>query len=428
MLHILSMKPRTKRIGIVPLPDPDVLYVPLLQHIGRPAIPLVKAGDRVARYQLIGQAAEGLSANIHAPVSGCVREVGTMTLVDGTPVPGIIIDNDHQGKCAPELPALGDEGLTLPDLIKAAGIVGMGGAQFPTDVKYRVGDQPIHTLIINATECEPYLTADYALIHAHRREVLEAVALIQRTLGADRAVITVEQQNAKLADLLAPYFTKEPFTHIGVKVLADGYPQGGELQLIRSVTGIEVPRTQLPKDAGVIVSNVGTVYAIYRAVHDHRPLVSRCLTVSGEQAERIGNFEVCIGTPVSHIIRHLGLTAQGKALVMGGPMMGKPVCEANGPIVKGSSGLLLLTPRSEESGHCISCGYCVEACPMHLMPMKFEENLRRGKIKRLADYGLMNCIECAACQYICPANVPLLASIRQGKVKLKELQSHDAKK
>lgn len=423
------MKPRTKRKGIESLPDADVLYVPLLQHIGRPAIPVVSEGDRVLKYQLIGRAADGaLSANVHAPVSGTVHRVGEVTLVDGSRVPGVVIDNDHRDDEAPMLLPGDGSREALINLIRAAGIVGEGGAQFPTDVKYSVGDQRIHTLIVNGTECEPYLTADYALMKTYPREVLEGVATVQQLLGADRAVITIERQNCELNDRFAPYWGNQPFEHIGVQVLADGYPQGGELQLIKSVTGIEVPRNQLPKDHGVVVSNVGTVYAVWRAINQLRPLVSRFLTVSGEGAQRIGNYEVKIGTPVSHLVKQLGLSTEDLNVVMGGPMMGKPVCCADGPVVKGSSGLLLLKPQPRlGAGHCLSCGYCVEACPMRLMPMKFEELMRQGRPARLADYGLTNCIECAACQYACPADVPLLVSIKAGKVKLKELaQSHDA--
>lgn len=428
MLHILSMKPKTKALGIWTLPsEAEVYRVPLLQHIGKPAIPVVKAGDHVQMYQLLGKAAEGLSANIHSPVSGKVLEVKDIALADGTMVPGVIIENDHQEEAAPLLPQ--DDGTreSVLNILKEAGIAGEGGAQFPTDVKYRVGNQKINTLIINGTECEPYLTADYALMADRTKDLLDGILIIQSLLQAEKVVITVEKQNKDLKYKFAPLLQQPTYAHIHFHILPNGYPQGGELQLIKSVTGIEVPRNVLPKDAGVIVSNVGTVYSVFRAVKERRPLISRIVTISGEKAESIGNYEIKIGTPLSHIFRTVGLYPEGKSIVLGGPMMGKPVCDPDAPIVKGSSGLLMLKEKSEERGHCISCGYCVEACPMRLMPLKFEELVRKGNYAQLNSYGLSNCIECAACEYTCPANVPLISSIKEGKNKLKQL-AHDAKK
>lgn len=427
MLHILSMKPKTKVLGIWKLPEADVYRVPLLQHIGKPAIPVVKAGDHVLMYQLLGKAAEGLSANIHSPVSGTVREVKDIALADGTLVPGIVIENDYKEEVAPLLPQ--DDGTkeSILNILKEAGIVGEGGAQFPTDVKYSVGKQPIETLIINGTECEPYLTADYSLMADRTKDLLDGILIAQSLLQAENVIITVEKQNMDLKYKFAPLLRQQAYSHIKFHILADGYPLGGELQLIKSVTGKEIPRNCLPKDAGVIVSNVGTIHSIFRAVKERRPLISRIMTISGEKAEAIGNYEVKIGTPLSHIVKSVGLYTEGKSIVLGGPMMGKPVCDIDAPIVKGSSGLLLLKEKKETRGHCISCGYCVEACPMHLMPMKFEELVRKEKYTQLARYGLSNCIECAACEYTCPANVPLISSIKEGKNKLKQL-AHDAHK
>lgn len=406
------MKDKTKGLGIKPIADADRFVVPLQQHIGRPAEAVVKAGDQVQKYQLIGRAAEGLSANVHAPVSGRVAEIGTAVLAGGQTVPAVIIDNDHkETEC---------QSITSDDvvgIIKEAGIVGEGGAQFPTDVKYRVGDQKIHTLIINGTECEPYLTADYALMRSRAKEIFRGIEIARKALKADDAVIAIEQHNADINDVFSALLTR---FQVGLKILPDAYPQGGELQLIKAVTGMEVPRTTLPKDAGVIVSNVGTIYSIYRAVTDRVPLVSRVITVSGERSKVIGNFEVKIGTPFSHIMNQLGLDAEGAQMVMGGPMMGRPVTDYASPVIKGTSGLLLLNPRERTEGHCISCGYCVEACPMRLMPLQFHKLLRCGRTDLLAGHQLMTCIECGACEYACPAGVPLLRSIKEGKQKIKE--------
>lgn len=416
------MKDKTKHLGIRKLADAPLLVVPLQQHIGRPAEPVVKAGDHVLKYQLIGKAAAGLSANVHSPVSGTVREVGTSVSAGGTTVPAIYIDNDFKEEtCCP----FTSEALSgnVIETIRQAGIVGEGGAQFPTDVKYSVGEQRIHTLILNGTECEPYLTADYSLMKEHADELLEGILIVNSVIKADDVVIVVERHNLDLRGVFSRLFEQDKYRGIRLQILPDTYPQGGELQVIRSVTGMELPRTTLPKDAGVIVSNVGTVVSIFRAVKRHIPLVSRVLTVSGEKSANYGNYEVKIGTPVSHIIETLGLNADDAVLVMGGPMMGKPVHDINSPVMKGTSGLLLLNHKTGEEGHCISCGYCVEACPMHLMPMQFVRLLEQDRVKRLCDYNLMTCIECAACEYACPAGVPIVRSIKEGKGKLKELSN-----
>lgn len=418
MISIFSMKGKTKHAGIKPLAEPDVLCVPLLQHIGRPAEPLVKTGDRVLKYQLIGRAVQGLSANVHSPVSGVVSDVTTTMIAGGRSVPAITIKNDHQSiTCDP----FGDVGgKSVDDIIRAAGIVGEGGAQFPTDVKYDVGDRPIHTLIINGTECEPYLTADYALMAERTEDILKGIRIVNSVLRADEVVLVIERHNRELAEVFGKYLDAGRYD-VRIQLLPDTYPQGGELQVIKSVTGMELPKTTLPKDAGVIVSNVATVYSVYQAVEKHIPLTSRVMTVSGERSKNYGNYEVCIGTPMGHLLEQLALEVDGVEMVMGGPMMGKPIDNIDTPMIKGTSGLLLLNPRDCQEGHCISCGYCVEACPMHLMPMAFAELWRKGRVKTMAKRGLMTCIECAACEYACPANVALVRSIKEGKNKLREL-------
>ena len=193
------------------------------------------------------------------------------------------------------------------------------------------------------------------------------------------------------------------------------------MQLIKSITGIEMPRNQRPRDVGVIVNNVGTIHAVYEAVVNRKPVISRIITISGEKSEYCGNLEVKIGTPIGHILKLLGLTTNNKTVVLGGPMMGKAITDWSIPITKGSGGVLFLKKEKFKRSNCISCGYCVDVCPMHLMPMKFEEYFRRGKYFNLEKYSISSCIECAACEYICPSNVPLIESIKEGKIKLKQL-------
>ena len=417
MLHIFSMKNKTKQLAIKPISDASVFHIPLLQHLGKPAEPIVQPGDYVKQYQLIGKAVEGLSANIHSPVSGKVLELKEVSLADGSKVPAVLIENDYKYNEYPYQKS----NRPLTEILKDAGIVGEGGAQFPTHLKYAIGDKKIKTLIINGTECEPYLTADYALMSQHTEELLKGILIVGKALNVEEIVITIEEQNRELSGNFASFLVQNNYKKIRIRILPNTYPQGGELQLIKSVTGIELPRTKLPKDAGIIVSNVGTVYAVYQAVEKCKPIISRFITVSGEKSKNWGNYEVKIGTPIAHILKELEISSDDKNIVLGGPMMGKDITDLNVPITKGSSGVLFLKKKSEERNNCISCGYCVEVCPMHLMPMKFEEIFRQRKFFKLEKFHLSNCIECAACEYICPSNVPLIKSIKEGKTKLKEL-------
>lgn len=416
-MHIFSMKGKTKKLEIKPLKAPSTLHVPLLQHIGVPAEPLVQIGDKVKKYQLIGRASSTVSANVHSPVSGTVTDISDCKLADGTPVPSITIQNDWMD----DESTLLDSDTEIVEIIRNSGIVGEGGAQFPTDVKYNLGDNEIHTFIINGTECEPYLTADYALMAQYTEQLLKGICYANKIIKAKDVVITIEEQNKELINKFTPHLSKNEYKHIRIVVLPNEYPQGGELQLIKSITGIELPRAKRPKEVGVIVNNVGTIYAIYQAIEKRQPVISRFITVSGEKAERYGNYEVLIGTPISHILNELGISAEGKTTVLGGPMMGKSVVDINAPVIKGSSGLLLLKKDKKQKHNCISCGYCVDVCPMHLMPMKFEQLYSAGKYFKLEEYSVSNCIECGACEYICPSNVPLIESIKRGKNELKKL-------
>lgn len=420
MLYISSNKNRTKTAGIQPIPDAAVLYVPLQQHIGSPARAMVHEGEHVSQYQLIGQAASGCSANVHAPVSGTVLGVEDVTLAGGSQVQAISIQNDFRNEVSDPVARWGD--MSVLDRIATAGVVGEGGAQFPTALKYDLSCRgKIKTLILNGTECEPYLSADYVLMEERTEAVLRGAEIVRSLMQIEKVVIVIERQNRVLIKRFAPFLSKAEFSSYRIQLLPDTYPQGGELQVIKSVTGQEIPRGCLPKDAGVLVNNVGTMYAICQAVDRHIPLVRRIITVSGKGGGNYGNYEVSIGTPVSHILKTLGFSVKSRTVVCGGPMMGKLVDGGETPIVKGTSGILLLDSKEERSFPCISCGYCAEACPMHLMPMKFENLVRNGRISTLPSYGLESCIECGACEYTCPSHIPLLKYIKEGKTKIKKI-------
>lgn len=422
------MKSKTKQMSISDIPDAPVLYLPLLQHIGQAAMPIVEVGESVLKYQIIAEETRNLSANIHAPVSGTIKAIELHPLADGTLVETIVLQNDFQNKEL-ERPLLEADNLTTEQIlaiIKGAGIVGEGGAQFPTFVKYNLLGKKINTFIVNGTECEPYLTADYTLMRDKTEELFRGILLINKVLHAHEIVLSIEKQNKELLDVFRPFLSQSEYKNIRVAILPNQYPQGGELQLIKSITGKELPRGVLPKDEGLMVSNVGTIHAVYNALVEQKPLTERIITISGEQSKKSGNYLVKIGTPISHILEHQSLTntLDDKQLVLGGPMMGKNITNTSAPIVKGSSGVLFFKKKEIKRNNCISCGYCVDVCPMKLMPLVFAEKYRTGKIAALEKYSLNSCIECAACEYICPTDVPLMESIKEGKIKLKALLTH----
>ncbi|GAB6009305.1 electron transport complex subunit RsxC [Dysgonomonas reticulitermitis] len=424
MMHIFSMKGKTKEMLIQPLADAPFLYMPLLKYAGSVPVPIVKIGDAVRQYQLIAQIPEGAgwASNVHSPVSGIVHDIKEYPQADGQSLLTIVIKNDFKEtkiEYQEEKPEYTPE--QIIDLIEKAGVAGEGGAQFPTATKYRLEGRHINTFIINGAECEPYLTADYALMAERTEKLFQGINILNSILQAEDIVIAIEEQNKELQKIFSPFLRKKEFEKIRVFVLPNEYPQGGELQLIKSVTGIEIRRNQRPRDAGVIVNNVGTIDAVYEAVVNRKPVISRIITISGERSEYYGNFEVKIGTPIGHILNLLGLTTNNKTIVLGGPMMGKAITDWSIPVTKGSGGVLFLKKEKFKRSNCISCGYCVDVCPMRLMPMKFEEYFRRGKYFNLEKYSISSCIECAACEYICPSNVPLIESIKEGKMKLKQL-------
>jgi electron transport complex protein RnfC len=416
------MKGVTQKMRIASLAEASVFHVPLTRYFGSNPRPLVSVGESVLKYQLIGADTEGLPLKTHSPVSGTVSAIDEYVLADHTKAAIIRITNDFRetGAALPLLQYEKHSPETLLERIDAAGVVGHGGAQFPTAVKYRGIEREADTFIINGAECEPYLTADYSLMTQRTEQFFKGIHIANRILKAKNVVIAIEKQNEPLQQAFSPFLCQKAYANYRLLVLPNTYPQGSELQLIRSVTGRELPRNLRPSDVGMVVSNVGTIYAIYDAVVHGKPVISRMVTVSGEEAGQYGNFEVKIGTPIHHLLEKLEISPAGKRLVLGGPMMGWPVSDLSMPITKGAGGLLILPLNTPKRKNCISCGYCIKACPMRLMPMKYDELHRKGKYALMEKYNLFNCIECAACEYVCPSNVPLMESIRTGKSHLRK--------
>lgn len=430
MMHIHSRKEITKNKKIVALDEPDILMMPLLAQFGSKPEAVVHPGESVRKYQVIGKSSEGLSSPIHAPVSGTIEKIEKAPQADGSEALTIFIRNDRLNTEAEEpLPRIdSDNPQDILRLINEAGIVGMGGAQFPTAKKYDRKDKDVKTFIINGAECEPYLSGDYALMKEYPREILEGILYADKILEAEDIIIAFEKKNNELEQVFGKYLDDDRYSKIRTYVLPNEYPQGDERLLSKTVTGVVIPKGVIPLDKGIIVSNVGTIYAVYNAVRNGKPLTERVITVSGEHAPQPGNYRIKIGTPISHIIRHCMIDTENSHIVSGGPMMSPHIRNFETPMHKGALGIMALPKHRVERLHCIWCGYCVDVCPMKLMPMKYEQFVRRGKYEKLETYNINVCIECAACEYICPSNVPLIESIQKGKKKLKEIKDAADKK
>ena len=430
-MKIESMKHMTKLKKLEKLPDPEYFFIPLSQHIGQVAKETVKKGDYVRQYEKIGEITGNISSNIHSPVSGSVEDIIENPLSNGVKVKTVKIKNDF------EYNQMELEKIDISDIcklpkekilekIKEAGIVGEGGAQFPTYVKYSIGEKKIRTLILNGAECESYLTSDYTVMKEYAEEMFNGIKIVDRLLDPEEIVIGIENENRNLEDVLLPIIKRDKLEKIRIQILPTAYPQGSELQLIKSVTGKELRKGSIPVDSGVIVSNVGTIKSVYYAVSEGIPVTERVVTISGEKLNKIGNYLLKIGTPLKHITDKLS-PANDSKIVFGGPMMGTEVefIDRNKtvPVIKGTSGILFLSREidSIQRENCISCGACVDVCPMGLLPLYFEKYYSDGKIKKLLRLNIESCIECGACEYACPSRVPLISSIKNGKAEIRQL-------
>ncbi|NLZ25824.1 MAG: electron transport complex subunit RsxC [Clostridiales bacterium] len=415
-IHPLENK-LTADIPLQEFPTPDKVYIPLSQHIGAPAEAIVKEGDEVKCGTLIAAAKGNMSACVHSSVSGTVLGIVQRTSARGTPVPHVCIQND--GRYEQErLNILENPSREeIIERIKEAGIVGMGGATFPTHIKYQT-TKKIDTLIINASECEPYLTCDHRLMLDETDEFLRGVVYLKKAADAARAVIGVEK-NKK--DAYIKLKEKAAGLGIDVRLLKTKYPQGSEKQLIYAITRRFVPTCGLPSDIGVIVSNVHTAYSLCRAIELGEPCYKRAVTVSGGGVEQKGNFFIRIGVPYGYIYEKLRgnmVEDDTHKILVGGPMMGIALHSLEPVTTKGASGVLFLTDKEfyhEKETQCINCASCVRSCPMNLMPLEIEACILGGQEDRLEKYHVQSCVECGACAYVCPAKRPLLQAIRLAK-------------
>lgn len=406
------------------LPIPEEVIIPLGQHIGAPATPVVQKGDQVKTGQLIAQASGFVSANIHSSVSGTVIAIDNVIDAAGLSKPAIRIKTEGD-EWMPEIDRTNKiertASLSKEEIVKAiaaAGIVGMGGATFPTQVKLTPPPgNKAEFLIINGVECEPYLTADHRVMLERAEEIIIGVQLLMKAIDVKKAVIGIENNKKDAIAHLQEIASKM----LGIEIcpLKLKYPQGGEKQLIQATVGRRVPSGALPIAVGAVVQNVGTALAVYEAVIKHKPLIERVVTVTGKSVKNPGNYLCRIGTPVSKLIEAAGGIPDDTAKVIGGgPMMGRTMVNIDSPIMKGTSGVLLINTREaarKPARNCIRCSKCVSACPMGLEPYLLAKLASFNLLERLEEEKVMDCIECGSCSFTCPSARPLLDYIRLGK-------------
>ena len=415
---------------------PAILVLPLKQHIGEPAECLVQPGDTVYKGQLIARQVGAISASVHASSSGTVKAIEERPVPhpSGLHAPCIIIETDGLDRYPEgDITALDYSRMEPDELcahIRRAGIVGLGGAGFPTQAKLGCGKHKIDLLLINAVECEPYITCDNRLIQDRAAEVIEGVRVLQHAVQADNCIIAIEDDMVAAEQALHTALAASNETGIKVTRVPELYPSGGERQLIKVLTGREVPSQGFPADIGIICQNVGTAAAVYNAVIKQQPLLSRIVTVTGDGVVQSQNFETLIGTPISQLVAAAGGYTQGvERLLIGGPMMGYTVPVDNIPVTKTLNCILAVTreemPAPPPAQPCIRCGKCTEVCPADLLPQQLYWYARSSNQDAAQDYELFDCIECGCCAYVCPSHIPLVQYYRHAKseIWLKETQT-----
>ena len=425
-VHPDDKKRLSKDKAIEVLPLPSELVVSMSQHLGAPATPVKKKGDEVKRGEVIGTAASYVSADVHSPVDGTVVDIRRVRVAAGAVADAIVIKpaEVQETSFAEEFDWQSQSPEDLLKTVRSMGIVGMGGATFPTDVKLNVPmGKKVDALIINGVECEPYLTSDYRLMMERADGLLEGAMAAARIASPERIYIGIEANKPDAADHIEARIREHGYP-IEVIRLRVRYPQGDEKQLIQAVLGREVPSGKLPLDVGAIVMNASTAYAVYEAVRFHKPLIERICTVSGESVNEPKNVLAPIGTKFSDLIAFCGGERPDLvSIVAGGPMMGFAIADPDTPMVKGSGGLLLLPRMYEEASFsCVLCGKCVQHCPMGLQPNLMFRNIKYGNYQVAVDLGLMDCKECGCCAYTCPSQLPLVQGFKLGKKMARRLK------
>jgi Na+-translocating ferredoxin:NAD+ oxidoreductase subunit C len=417
-------------VAIQDIPLPDKVIVPVVQHVGAPANIIVQVGERIKAGQVLAAHEGMVSANVHASVSGKIESI--QNTLDSSGFKHIAITIAREGDEWLEnidrsdvlVEAIRLDSKEIKARVLEMGIVGMGGAAFPSHVKLnRAENFPIDHLIINGVECEPYLTADHRLMLEKPREIIVGIRILMKALGVDNAIIAIENNKQDAIEGFRKLLKNEP--GITVEALKVQYPQGSEKQLIQALLKREVPARMRPVHVGVIVHNVGTTYAVYEAIQKNKPLIERVVTVSGKTVKHPSNFMVRIGTPVLNVLLAAGgIPPNTGKIVSGGPMMGKALANVQVPITKGMSGILVIPEKDSkrtEVYNCVHCGKCIEACPMGLEPYRLLVLSKAGNAERAKEEHILDCIECGSCAFVCPSNRAILEYIRFGKTTVKKL-------
>jgi len=433
-IHPKENKSYAEHEAVQIFPEPELLIVPMSQHIGAPCQPLVKKGDTVTMGQKIGDN-QGLCVPVHAPVSGKVKAVEMRPHTSGTMVMSVVIQNDFQDTLCPDIQSRTQEEVDkltpeeLMSIIREAGIVGMGGATFPTHVKLSSGLGKVDTIIVNVSECEPYIVADDRLCQEYPKEMISGLLIIMKILGLNGAHIAMEDNKPDAAKALK--WEIDPKTGITLDILPAKYPQGAEKQLIQAVTGRQVPSGGLPAAVGCAVFNAATCKAIHDAVYEGMPLIRRIVTVSGDIVMRPMNLMVPIGTTFNALLDAVGHSENPYKVLSGGPMMGAAQYDLLVPVIKGSNAVTILGRKNKytvDNPSCIRCGRCIEVCPMHLMPVLMYKSMFTGDAEQMKAVDMLDCIECGCCAYTCPAGLPLVLGFRAGKHQIREAQAAMAAK
>ena len=422
-VHPHNRKAATRGMEVTSLDRaPSHVVLPMIMHVGDPCVPIVATGDHVLLGQKIAEPT-GLGAPIHASVSGTVVAVEPRPHPGGNHVMSVVIENDFQDTPAPPLERNADpENLTcweVADLIAEAGIVGLGGTGYPTGAKLKDAIGNVDTLIINGTECEPYVTSDHRLMLEDGERILGGVEILMHALNLNTALIGIQADKMDGIRNLRSMLAED--SGIQIATLKTRYPQGSEIQLIQKLTGRQVPPGKLPVDVNCAVFNIATVAAVYDAVVHGIPLTHRIITVSGGAVNEPRNLLVPIGTPLEHLLEECGgLHKQPGRVLLGGPMTGKALHNLDASILKATNSLLFLTarecsPAGSKDSPCIRCGRCIKACPMNLSPLYFDLYSRSGRFHELEKFHIMDCLECGSCAYVCPSHISLVQSIRTAK-------------
>lgn len=423
-VHPSERKEYTEHLPLVRFPDPEEVVIPLSMHAGAPANPVVQVGDTVKVGQKIGESAGFISSNIHSSVSGTVTAIEEHGHATRGTCLSVVIKSDGKNMLHESVQPKGDlESLTpdeIVEIVKEAGIVGMGGAGFPTSVKLKP-PKPIDTILLNGCECEPLLTADHRVLLEFADDVIYGLKAIMKTVSAEKGLIVIEDNKPDAIELMQAKVAD--CQGIEVVVAKTKYPQGAEKMLIKRVTGRKVPSGGLPADVGCVVSNISTVKAISDAIQKGMPLIERVVTVTGEHVKNPGNYIVKIGTNTKELIDYCGgLVGDDITIKAGGPMMGFVLKDTNVPIMKGSNGIIAVDTDHTVEQPCIKCGRCVDVCPMELSPLYFAKYADEENWQGMKEQKVMDCVECRCCEYICSSKIPLVSKIKAGKTAVRGMK------